>query len=72
MKVKTLPALDGVRVLATVGIFMFYVVFLNGTFPVTLFYAARFRVVLLSKRQWLFFKVYNYEKLIFLSCSECK
>lgn len=39
MKVKTLPALDGVRVLATMGIFLFHSGFLlNGTFPVTLFF----------------------------------
>lgn len=39
MKVKTLPALDGVRVLATMGIFLFHSgILLNGTFPVTLFF----------------------------------
>lgn len=39
MKTKTLPALDGLRVLATVGIFLFHAGFLlNGTFPVTLFF----------------------------------
>ena len=38
-EIKMLPALDGIRVLATAGIFLFHAGLLwHGTFPVTLFF----------------------------------
>ena len=38
-EIRTIPALNGIRVLATVGIFLFHAGFVKqGTFPVTLFF----------------------------------